>query len=359
MKEEQHASQNTTPVKTKKVWTFSVSMLSLGLAVAAGALLERHFGLPSLPMHEQVASVESTPEALRDAALIHHNLNVMASQIGQLRAKADTIARLGERLAVSTGADAETSELHKLLSQNALASDEPMEDLEPANDSVMSAEELGRELDSLKVALSRGDDMLKTADLAMQLQGAELQRTPTAIPVSMNNARISSTYGWRKNPVTGRHMLHSGVDFAAPAGSSVYAASAGIVVAAGWMSAYGNVVDIDHGKGVVTRYAHNSKLLVKAGDLVAKRQVIAKVGSTGRSTGAHVHFEVRVDGEPTDPIAFLSQMSSSTAVASTTPDSLLKRAEQVGAAALSSKIVTDTKEHVRLPSGITTRPRMR
>ena len=359
MKEEQHASQNTTPVKTKKVWAFSVSMLSLGLAVAAGALLERHFGLPSLPVHEHVASVESTPEALRDAALIRHNLNVMASQIGQLRAKADTIARLGERLAATTGADAETSELHKLLSQNAQASDEPMEDLEPENHSVVSAEELGRELDTLKSALSRGDDMLKTADLAIQMRGAQLQRTPTAIPVSMSNARISSTYGWRKNPVTGRYMLHSGVDFAAPAGTSVYAASAGIVVTAKMMNAYGNVVDIDHGKGVVTRYAHNSKLLVKAGDLVAKRQVIAKVGSTGRSTGAHVHFEVRVDGEPTDPIAFLSQMSSSTAVASAEPDSLLKRAEQVGAAALSSKIVSDTKEHVKLPSGVTTRPRMR
>lgn len=346
-------------MKTKKVWTFGVFMLSLGLAVAAGALLERHFGLPSLPAPEQIASVESTPEALRDAALIRHNLNVLASQVGQLRAKADTITRLGERLAVTTGNDAEPSELNQLLSQNAVASDEPMEELEPENDSVVSAEELGRELDKLKVELSRGDDMLKTVDMALQLQGAVQQRTPTAIPVSMNNARVSSTYGWRKNPVTGRYMLHSGVDFAAPAGSSVYAASAGIVLAAGTMSGYGNVVDIDHGKGVVTRYAHNSKLLVKAGDLVAKRQVIAKVGSTGRSTGAHVHFEVRVDGKPTDPIAFLSQMSSSTAVASAVPDGLQQKAEQVAAAALSTKIATDTKEHVRLPPGITTRPRMR
>ncbi len=334
-------------------------MLSLGLAVAAGALLERHFGMPSLPVHEQLASVESSPEALRDAALIRHNLNVMASQIGQLRAKADMINRMGERLAINSGADSDPSELHELLSQNAQASDEPMEDLEPDNDSVVSAEELGRELDRLKVALSKGDDTLKTVDLVMQMKGAQLQRTPTAIPVSMNNARVSSTYGWRKNPVTGRYMLHSGVDFAAPAGSSVFAASAGIVVAAGTMNGYGNVVDIDHGNGVVTRYAHNSKLLVKAGDLVAKRQVIARVGSTGRSTGSHVHFEVRVNDEPTDPIAFLSQMSSSTAVASTTPEGLLKRAEHVGAAALGTKMVTDTKERVRLPAGITTRPRMR
>lgn len=334
-------------------------MLSLGLAVAAGALLERHFGMPSVPVQEQIAAVESTPQALRDAALIRHNLNVMASQIGQLRAKADTISRLGERLAVTTGADSEPSEIHQLLTQNAQAGDEPMEDLEPENDSVITAEQLGRELDRLKAELSHGDDTLKTVDLAIQMKGAQQQRTPTAIPVSMNNARVSSTYGWRKNPVTGRYMLHSGVDFAAPTGTSVYAASAGIVIASGTMSGYGNVVDIDHGNGVVTRYAHNSKLLVKAGDLVAKRQVIAKVGSTGRSTGAHVHFEVRVDGEPTDPIAFLSQMSSSTAVASATPDSLLQRAGQVGAAALSTKIVTDTKEHVRLPPGITTRPRMR
>ncbi len=334
-------------------------MLSLGLAVAAGALLERHFGMPSLPVHEQLASVESSPEALRDAALIRHNLNVMASQIGQLRAKADMINRMGERLAINSGADSDPSELHELLSQNAQASGEPMEDLEPDNDSVVSGEELGRELDRLKVALSKGDDTLKTVDLVMQMKGAQLQRTPTAIPVSMNNARVSSTYGWRKNPVTGRYMLHSGVDFAAPAGSSVFAASAGIVVAAGNMNGYGNVVDIDHGNGVVTRYAHNSKLLVKAGDLVAKRQVIARVGSTGRSTGSHVHFEVRVNDEPTDPIAFLSQMSSSTAVASATPEGLLNRAEHVGAAALGTKMVTDTKERVRLPAGITTRPRMR
>lgn len=334
-------------------------MLSLGLAVAAGALLERHFGMPSLPVHEQLASVESTPESLRDAALIRHNLNVMATQIGQLRAKADMLNRLGERLAVNSGAESEPSELHKLLSQNAQASGEPMEDLEPENHSVVSAEELGRELDKLKTELSKGDDTLKTVDVVMQMKEAQLQRTPTAIPVSMNNARVSSTYGWRKNPVSGRYMLHSGVDFAAPAGTSVYAASAGIVVASGTMSGYGNVIDIDHGNGVVTRYAHNSKLLAKVGDLVAKRQVIAKVGSTGRSTGAHVHFEVRVDGEPTDPIAFLSQMSSSTAVASAKPDSLLERAEQVGAAALGTKMVKDTKEHVRLPQGITTRPRMR
>ncbi len=359
MSEQHHVEQDTTPAKTKKVWTLSLTALSLGLAVAAGALLERHFGISSLPVHEQIAAAETSASNEREEALIRRNLNVMASQIGQLRAKVDSLTQLGERLAVRSGNEESLSELDKLLTQNASASDEPMEDLPPDNDSVVSAEEIGRELDQLKATLSREDDNLKTFDLVLQMKGAEQQRTPSAIPISMTHARVSSSFGWRKNPVTGRYLLHSGVDFAAPAGTSVYAASAGIVINAKYMNGYGNVVDVDHGNGVVTRYAHNSKLLVKSGDLIAKRQQIAKVGSTGRSTGSHLHFEVRVNDEPTDPIDFLSQMSSTTAVATATPDGLLKQAEQVGAAALGAKVVNGTKEQVRLPSGVTTRPRMR
>lgn len=115
---------------------------------------------------------------------------------------------------------------------------------------------------------------------------------------------VSSSYGWRIHPITKKKSLHTGTDLPAPSGTKVLAAGNGEVIMAGWYGAYGNAVIIDHGGGYTTLYGHNSKLGVKVGDMVNAGDVISYVGSTGWSTGAHLHFEVRVNGETTDPLQF-------------------------------------------------------
>lgn len=130
-----------------------------------------------------------------------------------------------------------------------------------------------------------------------------LTRLPLSIPVK--SGRLSSTYGKRKDPVTGRWARHSGIDYAAYFKSPIYSTAEGKVVFAGWKSTYGRVVEIHHGFGVVTRYAHLHKPLVKAGETVSYGQRIGLMGSTGRSTGTHLHYEVLVDGEPRDPMKFI------------------------------------------------------
>lgn len=114
--------------------------------------------------------------------------------------------------------------------------------------------------------------------------------------------KITSDYGMRIHPISGQYKMHTGLDFGGqPSGTPVYASAPGIVITAGWLNGYGYTVIIDHGNKISTLYAHNSKLLVSVGDEVERGQAIAKVGSTGNSTGPHIHFEVRVNGEYTDP----------------------------------------------------------
>lgn len=132
-------------------------------------------------------------------------------------------------------------------------------------------------------------------------------RLPTLMPVDY--PYLSSSFGWRRNPVTKRHTMHEGLDFAAPKGTPIHAASGGLVTQARYAPGYGNVVDIDHGNGLLTRYAHASSISVKVGDVVGKGQQIARVGSTGRSTGSHLHFEVRMAGHPLDPTLFLDDQA--------------------------------------------------
>ncbi len=141
--------------------------------------------------------------------------------------------------------------------------------------------------------------------LANVLLGRQLSAEirPTGRPVQ--NGYISSGYGVRMDPFTGEEGIHKGVDFAAPAGSDVLAVAAGIVTWAGPREGYGNLVEINHGKGYSTRYAHNETILVKVGDEVQRGQAIATVGSTGRSTGPHVHFEVLRNGVQVDPMSFV------------------------------------------------------
>lgn len=129
--------------------------------------------------------------------------------------------------------------------------------------------------------------------------------TPSILPV---NGWISSKFGYRISPFTGRRVFHEGIDIASRYGSDVRATANGLVIFAGYKPGYGNVVTIDHGFGFVTRYGHNSKLLVKVGDKVNKGDVIAKVGNTGKSTGPHCHYEVLVNGVPVNPLKFVAEI---------------------------------------------------
>jgi murein DD-endopeptidase MepM/ murein hydrolase activator NlpD len=116
---------------------------------------------------------------------------------------------------------------------------------------------------------------------------------------------IISPYGYRIHPILGYRKLHTGIDFAVGYGTPIQAADSGAVIYATWMSGYGNVIIIDHGRGISTLYAHQSSLAVGSGALVTRGQVVGYVGSTGFSTGPHLHFEVRVNGTPVDPLGYL------------------------------------------------------
>lgn len=119
-------------------------------------------------------------------------------------------------------------------------------------------------------------------------------------------SRVTSPFGYRIHPITKKNKLHTGLDIGAPSGTTIVASNAGTVIKAGWNNSYGYMVMIDHGGGIVTLYAHNSSLLVKTGDVVARGQAISKSGSTGDSTGPHLHFEVRVNGNYVDPTKYVA-----------------------------------------------------
>jgi hypothetical protein len=143
---------------------------------------------------------------------------------------------------------------------------------------------------------------LKAEILAMQSTGTTYSGGSMAWPAP-GNFRITSPFGYRTHPIFGGKSFHTGVDIAAKTGSPIVAANDGTVIRAGWNNAYGNVVFIDHGGGIVTVYAHNSELLVSNGAKVTRGQQISKAGSTGNSTGPHLHFEVRKNGDYQDPRA--------------------------------------------------------
>jgi murein DD-endopeptidase MepM/ murein hydrolase activator NlpD len=141
---------------------------------------------------------------------------------------------------------------------------------------------------------------------------------PSGMPLA--GARMSSGYGMRNHPVLRRRARHKGVDLAAPTGTPVYATADGTVGRADWFSSYGLFIKIEHGGALETRYAHLSKLAVNAGEAVRKGDLIGYVGSTGRSTGPHLHYEVRVDGQAVNPMPFMKETSPVVALEQATGD---------------------------------------
>ena len=157
---------------------------------------------------------------------------------------------------------------------------------------------------ALDAQLARIEQQITSVANAAAQHSLELMRLPTRLPIA--GAELTSTFGNRADPFAHTHAFHSGIDFAARRGTPIASAAGGIVAFAGFRRDYGWVVEIDHGNGLSTRYAHASELLVHAGEVVVPGDRIAMVGSTGRSTGPHLHFEVLRAGDHVDPRRYLT-----------------------------------------------------
>tara|TARA_Y100000739_G_C20563310_1_gene444113 strand:- start:223 stop:1323 length:1101 start_codon:yes stop_codon:yes gene_type:complete len=159
------------------------------------------------------------------------------------------------------------------------------------------------DIDQLYNSKKSSEDLLRTiADLNFYRIAAET--IPIYAPVQ-SSSRFASGFGFRKDPINGKRAMHHGADFAAPKGTPIYAAANGIVSYAGWYGGYGLLVIIKHGFGYETRYAHNSRIRVKVGERVSRGDRISDMGSTGRSTGSHLHYEVRRNNKPINPMTYI------------------------------------------------------
>lgn len=232
---------------------------------------------------------QSEPDS-RDAYM-RANLDAMARKLGEMQARMMQIDSLGERVAGLAGLN--PAEFKAAGAGGALVSGREL-----------TLDELLGAMDDLEEVTGSRVDWLTVVE--SRLFDQKIQRTlvPTEKPVP--GVRVGSPFGFRIDPITGRSALHTGLDFPADTGTPILAAAGGVVVVQQYHAAYGNMVEIDHGNELITRYAHASAVNVKKGDIVRRGQKIAEVGSTGRSTGPHLHFEVWVSGVPQDPQRFLA-----------------------------------------------------
>ena len=223
------------------------------------------------------------------------NLNALAAKVGELQARILRLDAFGERLAKAAGIKPTEFRFDEKPGQGGPA-------VSPGRE--LSMPEFQRLLDELSHLLDDRSDKLGVLDSLLMDDRLARKTIPTTLPVT--SAYYSSNYGYRLDPITGRSSFHTGVDLIAPPGTPVVAAAGGVVSKVAYVPEYGNIVEIDHDNGLTTRYAHLLKSQVRMGEVVMKGQPIAQVGSTGRSTGPHLHFEVREKGIPLNPNKFLS-----------------------------------------------------
>jgi murein DD-endopeptidase MepM/ murein hydrolase activator NlpD len=228
----------------------------------------------------------------------------MAQKVGEMQAKLVKLEAMGERVSGLAGLRAD--ELRQAPRPGGLAAPAPVPGgrggpfVPTPNPSL---EELRGWVDTLDASTDLHTDLFTFYESRLLESRLAALMVPSAAPV---DGPVGSGFGFRTDPLNGRAALHTGLDFPAEVGTPIHAAAGGIVVVNEWHAAYGHVLEIDHGNGLVTRYAHCSSIEVKQGDLVKRGQRVARVGNSGRSTGPHLHFEVLLDGAPQDPARFLA-----------------------------------------------------
>lgn len=264
-------------------------LLGSGAAVGAGATIGNNALLRG-QVNQQQVQIDATR---RDA---QREVNALAARLGELQAQANRLNALGERL-TRIGQ----------LQDGEFDFDQPVGIGGVGTVEDMPKAELDAGMALVGNQFAASSEQLSVLESLLFNRQLDMNAVPSREPIA--NSYITSGFGGRADPFNGGRANHKGIDFKASVGDPVLAVADGVVSYSAARSGYGNTVEVDHGNGYVTRYAHNSRLIRKVGELVRAGQQIAKAGSTGRSTGAHVHFEVWENGRVVNPRKFLNQAS--------------------------------------------------
>jgi murein DD-endopeptidase MepM/ murein hydrolase activator NlpD len=269
---------------------FSLALLC-GSTAAVYWLTLRYAADFKIPVLQQLVVAAQESEAERARAFVQQNLNAMALKLGEMQAQLTRLDALGERVSSLAGIRPQEFRFSEAPGLGGAAPTL----MPPQN---LSLAEFGEKLALVSRQVENRNDMLGVLEAQLFETAVKKKLLPTMMPVEAPYQ--ASSFGKRIDPFTGQWAMHEGIDFLADIGSPVVAAAAGVVQFAGFM------IDIDHGGDLVTRYAHLSKLFVKEGDVVMRGKRLALSGSTGRSTGPHLHFEVRFRGMAQNPAKFLA-----------------------------------------------------
>ena len=261
------------------------------------------------PVVSQIVRLVVRDEFAQRDRFMRENLDAMAQKVGEMQAKLIKLEAMGERVSGLAGVKPEELKLAPSVSRGGQGGP-----FVPAH--TPSLDQLNGMVSSLDEATEQSNDLFTMIEARLFEKRLASLMIPNSKPIE---GPVGSGFGFRTDPFTGRAALHTGLDFPSDTGAPIFAAAGGVVKSTDFHPAYGNLLEIDHGNGLTTRYAHTSEILVKAGDLIKRGQKVARVGTTGRSTGPHLHFEVQVEGVLQDPAKFLAGRGSAPVTASNAP----------------------------------------
>ena len=319
-----HESGKTHKIVIPVTWFKAGSLIGAILLIAFAAGVVDYFGLMMQAMENKRLRAEN--------AILERQFQIVEGKVSALESSLERVKSFTTKLRLITNVDA-GDRITKLSMDNKPAPNQQMDEYEPmdqrqSNETMAAQDKVFAEKKPLKEATGDVAEQASSKDYAslviridkavrdtqLKEQGvlelweslSERQSILNATP-NIRPARgwLTSRFGYRINPFTGKQAMHAGLDFAAAPGSPIYAPADGVVSFASYDESYGKLVSIDHGYGVTTRFGHCSQIYVHAGQKVSKFDVIAAVGNTGRSTGPHLHYEVRINGTPVDPVNYV------------------------------------------------------
>jgi murein DD-endopeptidase MepM/ murein hydrolase activator NlpD len=310
-----HSSLVSTRVLNFSRWQIAGALLGLVVALMLFSGAVYHFvflkaARDGWPVVSQIVKLIVRDEIAQRDRFMRENLDAMAQRVGEMQAKLVKMEAVGERVSGLAGIKPEELSLPPAepgaSKPAAAAAGGQGGPFVPLNRP--SLDELNEAINQMEERTEHGTDLFTMVESRLFESRLQSLLVPSSVPVA--DVPVGSGFGFRHDPFTGRAALHTGLDFPTATGTPIQAAAGGVVLSTDYHHAYGNLLEVDHGNGLVTRYAHTSKILVKVGDLVKRGQVVAEVGSTGRSTGPHLHFEVLLDNVPQNPARFLAGLST-------------------------------------------------